>query len=82
MNTTAPSCIKCLASFEIALHNQGVDLILLREFVQDHVALSHQHYDVARVTMSIHQRMEYLAKQQTAQLFLSLLERHPIYSRS
>ena len=75
-----PSCIKCLAAFEVALDNQGVDIRLLREFIQDHVSLSQQHYDVAKITMSVHDRLEYIAKHQTAQLFLSLLERHPIYS--
>lgn len=68
-------CISCLASFQVALNNEGVDVDLLRDFLEEHIKLSAKHYDLVHLALSQRQRMLLQAKQHHAELFLRLLSR-------
>lgn len=72
-------CIHCLASFQLSLDTQGVDLALLQEFFRDSVAHATEHYTLVQSTLTSQQRIAYLAKRHNADLFLTLLSRGITY---
>lgn len=56
--TATPHCTKCLASIQVALINQGLDLARINRFIEVSIFRHQQEFELLKETMSIDQRME------------------------
>jgi hypothetical protein len=77
MNTSAqtPCCIPCLASFRVALINQGIDPYTLRESLKEGINMSREHFRMIRDSLTPQQQIAYKLKQYQLELLLSLIAR-------